>query len=61
VDTARILVLPLTGSQVTRLSHGASIVIRTDLTGGAALLWQPWIGSWTNFAELTAADPGSAR
>jgi hypothetical protein len=62
VATARTLVLPLTGSQVTRLSRGTSILIRTELAGEAALLWQPWIGSgsWTGFAELAAADPGAA-
>ncbi|MBL8200396.1 MAG: hypothetical protein JNK40_05425 [Chromatiales bacterium] len=58
VGTARTLVLPLTGSQVTRLGRGNGIVIRTQLTSGAALVWQPWIGSgaWTHFAELAAAD-----
>jgi hypothetical protein len=62
VATSRTVVLPLTGSQVTRLSRGTSILLRTELAGGAALLWQPWIGggSWTGFAELAAADPGAA-
>lgn len=57
VATARSFILPLTGSQVTRLGRGTSILIRTELTGGAALLWEPWIGSgnWTGFAELAAA------
>lgn len=57
VATARPFILPLTGSQVTRLGRGTSILIRTELTGGAALLWEPWIGSgnWTGFAELAAA------
>jgi hypothetical protein len=57
VATARTFILPLTGSQVTRLGRGTSILIRTELTGGAALLWEPWIGSgnWTGFAELAAA------
>ena len=57
VATARPFLLPLTGSQVTRLGRGTSILIRTELTGGAALLWEPWIGSgnWTGFAELAAA------
>lgn len=62
VATARTFVLPLTGSQVTRLSRGTSVLMRTELAGGAALLWQPWIGSgsWTAFADLAAADPGAA-
>jgi len=62
VDTARTFILPLTGSQVTRLGRGTSILIRTELAGGAALLWQPWIGSgnWTGFADLAAADTGAA-
>jgi hypothetical protein len=62
VATSRTVVLPLTGSQVTRLSRGTRILLRTELAGGAALLWQPWIGggSWTGFAELAAADPGAA-
>jgi hypothetical protein len=62
VATARTFILPLTGSQVTRLGRGTSIVIRTELRGGSALLWQPWIGSgsWTGFAELAAADPGAS-
>jgi len=57
VTTARTFILPLTGSQVARLGRGTSILIRTELTGGAALLWEPWIGSgnWTGFAELAAA------
>ncbi len=60
VATARTFMLPLTGSQVTRLGRGTRIVIRTELTGGTALLWEPWIGSgnWTGFAELAAAVPG---
>ena len=40
VATARNILLPLTGSQVTRLSRGASIVIHTEMTSGAALLWR---------------------
>lgn len=63
VATAENLILPLTSSQVARLSRGASIVIRTEMKGGPALLWEPWIGSstWTGFAELAAADTGSPR
>lgn len=63
VGTATTFVLPLTGSQVARLGSGTSIVIRTELKGGTALTWQPWPGrgSWTGFAELTAAVPGAAR
>lgn len=61
VATARTIILPLTGSQVARLSHGTSIVIRTDMVGGGALLWQPWIGSWTAFADLAAGDPSAPR
>lgn len=59
VATARPFILPLTGSQVTRLGRGTSILIRTELAGGAALLWEPWIGSgnWTGFVELGAAAP----
>lgn len=59
VATARMFILPLTGSQVRRLGRGTSIVIRTELAGGAALHWEPWIGSgnWTGFAELVAAAP----
>ena len=59
VATARPFILPLTGSQVTRLGRGTSILVRTELAGGAALLWEPWIGSgdWTGFAELAAAAP----
>jgi hypothetical protein len=62
VATARTFILPLSGSQVTRLSRGTSILIRTELAGGAALRWEPWVGSgdWTGFAELVAADPGTA-
>jgi hypothetical protein len=63
VATARNMVLPLTGSQVVRLSRGNRIVIRTEMTSGPALNWQPWIGrgNWTNFAEIAAAVPGSDR
>ena len=59
VATARNILVPLTGSQVTRLGHGDSIVVRTELAGGGALLWQPWIGagSWTGFAEIAAPEP----
>ena len=60
VATARNILLPLTASQVTRLSRASSVAIRTEMTGGGTLLWQPWTrsGSWQNFAELAAADPG---
>jgi hypothetical protein len=62
VATARTFILPLSGSQVMRLSRGTSILIRTELAGGAALRWEPWVGTgdWTGFAELVAADPGTA-
>lgn len=63
VPTARNLVVPLTGSQVARLSRGTSVVLRTEMTSGPALLWQPWTGSgnWTDFAELVAAESASSR
>ena len=63
VETARTLVLPLTGSQVARLCRSTSILIRTELAGGAALIWQPWTGSgnWSGFAELVAADPDATQ
>jgi hypothetical protein len=59
VATARPFILPLTGSQVARLGRGTTILIRTELAGGAALIWEPWIGSgnWTGFAELAGAAP----
>ncbi len=59
MGTANII-LPLTGSQVTRLGRGAGISIYTEATGGEARLWQPWIESdaGTSFADLAAADPG---
>lgn len=60
VPTARPFMLPLTASQVTRLGRGTSILVRTELAGGTALLWEPWIGrgNWTGFAELAAAARG---
>lgn len=60
VATARTLVFPLTASQVTRLGNGTNILVRTELAGGAALLWQPWVGgtSWNPFADIAATVPG---
>ena len=59
VATARNILLPLTGSQATRLSRGARIAIHTEMTSGAALLWQPWIGTGnqTAFAERSWQAP----
>ena len=57
---ASATLLPLTGSQVARLGRAASISIRTEMADGEARHWQSWVrgGSWTNFAELVAAQPG---
>jgi len=58
VVPARIVLLPLTGSQVVRLSRAADISIRTEMADGEVRQWQPWArrGSWTNFAELAAVQ-----
>ncbi|MCB1597761.1 MAG: hypothetical protein KDI87_08625 [Gammaproteobacteria bacterium] len=60
VAPATIVLLPLTGSQVLRLSRAASISIRTEMADGEVRQWQPWVrhGSWTNFAELAAVQSG---
>jgi hypothetical protein len=60
VDTAKSILLPLTSSQVARLSRAASISIRTEMTDGQSRRWQPWLrrASWTNFVEIAAVHPG---
>ncbi len=60
VVTAKNMLLPLTGSQVVRLSRAASISIRTETAGGDARHWQAWVrrDNWTGFAELAAAHSG---
>ena len=57
---AKNILLPLTGSQVARLGRAATISIRTEMADGEVRHWQSWVrrGSWTNFAELAAAQPG---
>jgi hypothetical protein len=60
LDTAKSILLPLTSSQVARLSRAASISIRTEMTDGEVRHWQPWPrrASWTNFVEIAAVHPG---
>jgi hypothetical protein len=65
VATARTILLPLSRTQVSRLSRAASISMRTGMVGGGALDWQAWpvsgsaagAGSWAEFAALAVADP----
>jgi hypothetical protein len=58
---ARIMLLPLTGSQVARLARADSITIQTGAADGDARHWQAWVRDedWTGFAELAAAQPGA--
>lgn len=61
VDTARSILLPLTSSQVARLSRADGISIRTEMTDGEARSWQAWVrtASWRHFSELAAIHPGA--
>lgn len=60
VATARSILLPLTASQVARLSRATSLSIRTEMASGDARHWQTWARhtSWTNFADIAAVHPG---
>jgi hypothetical protein len=59
--TAKNILLPLTSSQVARLSRATTISLRTEMTGGEARDWQPWVrrGSWAHFVQLAAGHPGA--
>jgi hypothetical protein len=59
--TAKNILLPLTSSQVARLSRATTISLRTEMTGGEARDWQPWVrrGSWAHFVQLAAVHPGA--
>lgn len=42
VPTARILLLPLTATQASRVARAKELALRTDMAAGPALAWQPW-------------------
>lgn len=57
VATATDIILPLTGSQLERLSHAGGILVYTRMADGETLQWRPWLrnGAPTAFADLAAA------
>lgn len=57
VATATDILLPLTGSQLQRLSNARGILVYTRMVGGDAVLWRPWFRSAgaTAFGDLAAA------
>lgn len=59
VATATNIVLPLTGSQLSRLGNAGSILVYSRMADGEAQLWQSWPGNagGTAFAQLATAAP----
>lgn len=57
VGTGTYIVLPLTGSQLARLSRAVNLRLHTTTAGGERSLWQPWARSNGEpiFPEMAAA------